>query len=170
MLPGSVGMVRGWMMEGGGDGAAWQGVWYSMSPSPEVSAMHVIFGRRAQQWAQEIGVVPRCGGRRACAHQRLSFFVASTRRLPKLCGQLGQLSICAAWDCLIETHPRWRSSSLPPEGGPLMARIPTVHSFPFRRVLSTSDRFNDRKFCSVRSNTIRRCRRHRRRMISLLSA
>lgn len=34
---------------GGGSHQGVQGVWYSMPTSPEVSAMHVIFGKRAQQ-------------------------------------------------------------------------------------------------------------------------
>lgn len=37
---------------------------------PRFSAMHVIFGRRARQRAQEIGSVPECGG--GFAHARIN--------------------------------------------------------------------------------------------------
>lgn len=69
MPPSTVGLAGGRMMEGGVDEAARQGVWYSMSPSPEVPAMHVIFGKPAQQRPQEPGSVQRCGG---VAHARIN--------------------------------------------------------------------------------------------------
>lgn len=51
-----------------------------------------------------------------------------------------------------------------------MARMPTARSSPFDTSFQQVTALMIVEFCSVRSSTIRRCRRHRRRIISLLSA
>lgn len=142
----------------------------------ECVVQHIILarachpGKQAEQRAQqEIGSVSRCGGG---AHARINdcpcWWHQHARYLNKRCGQLGSCVSARRGVVWMERTPaEYHPLYLLMWDGPPVVRISSISS---TTLLQQMNRFNKSQFCSVRSSIIRRCRRHRRRIISLLRA